>query len=160
VVIAGVIYPLSERLFPGAPYAPGLSSSTEAQRSKGRWKLDKCLSGACCDPRLAHSPVVERVADDRWLSHHRSDTVYIARLRQGLPDAKHANEHEPFQERWAEPGVGRRWVKGDERMSGCQAVVKGWVVVRTCTLRWTLDNNTDRWNVGNKCVAVSSWVVP
>jgi sugar/nucleoside kinase (ribokinase family) len=44
--IAGMIYALSRRLLPGAPYAPGLSSSgaAEAQRSEGgRWKLDECL---------------------------------------------------------------------------------------------------------------------
>jgi hypothetical protein len=45
-------------------------------------------------------------------------------------------------------------------MSGWQAVVKGRAVVLTCTLRWTLDNNTGRWNVGNKCAAVSSWEMP
>ncbi|KAH9985943.1 hypothetical protein BJV77DRAFT_1061873 [Russula vinacea] len=44
--IAGMIFALSRRLLPGAPYAPGLSSSgaAEAQRSEGgRWKLDECL---------------------------------------------------------------------------------------------------------------------
>ena len=42
--IAGMIYVLSRRLLPGAPYAPGLSASTEAQRSEGGWwKLDECL---------------------------------------------------------------------------------------------------------------------
>jgi FtsZ-interacting cell division protein ZipA len=42
--IAGMIYALSRRLLPGAPYAPGLSGATEAQRSEqGRWKLDECL---------------------------------------------------------------------------------------------------------------------
>ena len=42
--IAGMIYALSRRLLPGAPYAPGLSGSTEAQRSEGGWwKLDECL---------------------------------------------------------------------------------------------------------------------
>ena len=44
--IAGMIYALSRRLMPGAPYAPGQSGSgaAEAQRSEGgRWKLDECL---------------------------------------------------------------------------------------------------------------------
>jgi len=44
--IAGMIYALSKRLMPGAPYAPGQSSSgaAEASRSEGgRWKLDECL---------------------------------------------------------------------------------------------------------------------
>jgi hypothetical protein len=44
--IAGMIYALSKRLLPGAPYAPGLSGSgaAEASRSEGgRWKLDECL---------------------------------------------------------------------------------------------------------------------
>jgi len=42
--IAGMIYALSRRLLPGAPYAPGLSGAAEAQRSEGgRWKLDECL---------------------------------------------------------------------------------------------------------------------
>ena len=44
--IAGMIYALSKRLLPGAPYAPGQSGSgvTEALRSEGgRWKLDECL---------------------------------------------------------------------------------------------------------------------
>jgi hypothetical protein len=46
--IAGMIYALSRRLLPGAPYAPGLSGSTEAQRSEGgRWKLDECLRYVC-----------------------------------------------------------------------------------------------------------------
>ncbi|KAH8977028.1 hypothetical protein EDB86DRAFT_3010843 [Lactarius hatsudake] len=42
--IAGMIYALSRRVLPGAPYVPGLASSTEAQRTEGgRWKLDECL---------------------------------------------------------------------------------------------------------------------
>ncbi|KAH9955682.1 hypothetical protein BC827DRAFT_1083854, partial [Russula dissimulans] len=42
--IAGMIYALSRRLLPGAPYAPGLAGAAEAQRSEGgRWKLDECL---------------------------------------------------------------------------------------------------------------------
>lgn len=44
--IAGMIYALSKRLLPGAPYAPGQSGSgaAEASRSEdGRWKLDECL---------------------------------------------------------------------------------------------------------------------
>jgi hypothetical protein len=42
--IAGMIYALSRRLLPGAPYAPGLSGSTEVQRSEGgRWKPDEYL---------------------------------------------------------------------------------------------------------------------
>ena len=44
--IAGMIYALSWRLLPGAPYTAGLSGSTEALRSEGgRWKLDECLRG-------------------------------------------------------------------------------------------------------------------
>lgn len=42
--IAGMIYALSRRMLPGAPYAPGQSGATEALRSEdGRWKLDECL---------------------------------------------------------------------------------------------------------------------
>ncbi|KAH9010219.1 hypothetical protein EDB84DRAFT_1570699 [Lactarius hengduanensis] len=42
--IAGMIYALSRRVLPGAPYVPGLAGSTEAQRTEGgRWKLDECL---------------------------------------------------------------------------------------------------------------------
>jgi len=44
--IAGMIYALSKRLLPGAPYQPGQSGSgaAEASRSEGgRWKLDECL---------------------------------------------------------------------------------------------------------------------
>ena len=44
--IAGMIYALSKRLLPGAPYAPGQSGSgaADALRSEGgRWKLDECL---------------------------------------------------------------------------------------------------------------------
>ena len=42
--IAGMIYALSRRLLPGAPYVPGLAVATEAQRTEGgRWKLDECL---------------------------------------------------------------------------------------------------------------------
>jgi len=43
--IAGMIYALSRRLLPGAPYAPGQSGATEAQQRSegGRWKLDECL---------------------------------------------------------------------------------------------------------------------
>jgi hypothetical protein len=53
-VIAGMIYALSRRLLPGAPYAPGLSGSTEAQRSEGgRWKLDECLRCVLRSSRLA-----------------------------------------------------------------------------------------------------------
>ena len=42
--IAGMIYALSRRLLPGAPYVPGLAVATEPQRTEGgRWKLDECL---------------------------------------------------------------------------------------------------------------------
>ncbi len=42
--IAGMIYALSRRLLPGAPYSPGLAGVTDAQRTEGgRWKLDECL---------------------------------------------------------------------------------------------------------------------
>jgi len=42
--IAGMIYALSRRVLPGAPYAPGLAGATEGQRIEGgRWKLDECL---------------------------------------------------------------------------------------------------------------------
>ena len=52
--IAGMIYALSQRLLPGAPYAPGLSVSTEAQRSEGgRWKLGECLRCVLRSSRLA-----------------------------------------------------------------------------------------------------------
>ena len=55
--IAGMIYALSRRLLPGAPYAPGMSSSTEAQRSEGgRWKLDECLRCVPRSSRLASPP--------------------------------------------------------------------------------------------------------
>ncbi|KAH8981407.1 hypothetical protein EDB92DRAFT_1953174 [Lactarius akahatsu] len=41
---AGMVYALSCRVLPGAPYVPGLAGSTEAQRTEGgRWKLDECL---------------------------------------------------------------------------------------------------------------------
>jgi hypothetical protein len=45
--ITGMIYALSKRLLPGAPYAPGQSGSgaAEASRSEGgRWKLGECLT--------------------------------------------------------------------------------------------------------------------
>ena len=46
--IAGMIYALSRRLMPGAPYVPGLAGVTEPQRTEGgRWKLDECLRCAC-----------------------------------------------------------------------------------------------------------------
>ena len=56
---------------------PGLSGSTEAQRSEGgRWKLDKCLR---CVPRsstgLFPSWWLSELSDDCWLSHLRPDTV-------------------------------------------------------------------------------------
>jgi len=55
--IAGMIYALSRRLLPGAPYAPGMSSSTDAQRSEGgRWKLDECLRCVPRSSRLAPPP--------------------------------------------------------------------------------------------------------
>ena len=42
--IAGMIYALSRRLMPGAPYVPGMMGVTEPQRPEGgRWKLDECL---------------------------------------------------------------------------------------------------------------------
>ena len=42
--VAGMVYALSRRLVPGAPYAPGLSShSPPNAQDGGRWKLDECL---------------------------------------------------------------------------------------------------------------------
>ncbi|KAI9439013.1 hypothetical protein H4582DRAFT_1813774 [Lactarius indigo] len=42
--VAGMIYALSRRVLPGAPYVPGMASATEVQRMEGgRWKLDECL---------------------------------------------------------------------------------------------------------------------
>ena len=53
----GMIYALNRRLLPGAPYAPGLSGSTEAQQRSegGRWKLDECLRCVPRSLRLASS---------------------------------------------------------------------------------------------------------
>jgi hypothetical protein len=51
--VAGMIYALSRRLLPGAPYAPGLAGVTDVHRSEGgRWKLDECLRCACRGPNL------------------------------------------------------------------------------------------------------------
>jgi len=39
-----MIYALSRRLLPGAPYVPGMAGVTEPQRTEGgRWKLDEYL---------------------------------------------------------------------------------------------------------------------
>ena len=51
--IAGMIYALSRRLLPGAPYIPGMAGVTEPQRTEGgRWKLDECLRCACSSHQL------------------------------------------------------------------------------------------------------------
>ena len=51
--IAGMIYALSRRLLPGAPYIPGMAGVTEPQRTEGgRWKLDECLRCACSSHHL------------------------------------------------------------------------------------------------------------
>ena len=55
--IAGMIYALSRRLLPGAPYIPGMAGVTEPQRIEGgQWKLDECLRGACSSPQLYSGP--------------------------------------------------------------------------------------------------------
>lgn len=44
--IAGMIYALTRRLMPGAPYAPaagGMSAQQAAESERGRWRLDECL---------------------------------------------------------------------------------------------------------------------
>ncbi|KAI0052815.1 hypothetical protein FA95DRAFT_1553093 [Auriscalpium vulgare] len=44
--VAGMIYALSRRLLPGAPYSPGLSSTDGAPATAaegGKWRLDECL---------------------------------------------------------------------------------------------------------------------
>ncbi|KAI0264940.1 hypothetical protein BC834DRAFT_843870 [Gloeopeniophorella convolvens] len=49
--VAGMIYALSRRLLPGAPYAPGLAGAADAPsggssgggEASGRWRLDECL---------------------------------------------------------------------------------------------------------------------
>ncbi|VDB87103.1 unnamed protein product [Peniophora sp. CBMAI 1063] len=42
--VAGMMYALSRRLVPGAPYAPGLAShSPPNSQDGGRWRLDECL---------------------------------------------------------------------------------------------------------------------
>ncbi|KAJ7066980.1 hypothetical protein C8F01DRAFT_1208267 [Mycena amicta] len=44
--VAGMIYALSRRILPGAPYTPsaaGEDASTAHEADKGRWRLDECL---------------------------------------------------------------------------------------------------------------------
>ncbi|TFY64950.1 hypothetical protein EVG20_g5769 [Dentipellis fragilis] len=40
--VAGMIYALSRRLLPGAPYSPGLAG-VERTEDDRRWRLDECL---------------------------------------------------------------------------------------------------------------------
>ncbi|KAI0067413.1 hypothetical protein BV25DRAFT_1795548 [Artomyces pyxidatus] len=41
--VAGMIYALSRRLLPGAPYTPGMANSAVAGGDGGKWRLDECL---------------------------------------------------------------------------------------------------------------------
>ncbi|CAK5268424.1 unnamed protein product [Mycena citricolor] len=42
--VAGMIYALSRRILPGAPYTPGDTSVSQShENDKGRWRLDECL---------------------------------------------------------------------------------------------------------------------
>ncbi|KAH9012336.1 hypothetical protein EDB85DRAFT_2135765 [Lactarius pseudohatsudake] len=71
-LIAGMVYALSRRVLPGAPYVPGLAGSTEAQRTEGgQWKLDECwrfateLAG-CRARRRAWDGLGEEMARAGW----------------------------------------------------------------------------------------------
>ncbi len=72
--IAGMIYALSRRLLPGAPYAPGLSGATEAQQRSegGRWKLDECLR--CV---LRAGPGLLDVTKQLKLTAHADALLYV-----------------------------------------------------------------------------------
>ncbi|QRV95657.1 PfkB family carbohydrate kinase [Ceratobasidium sp. AG-Ba] len=41
--VAGMIFALSRRLVPGAPYSPGLQDVPGPDAEKGRWRLEECL---------------------------------------------------------------------------------------------------------------------
>ncbi|KAJ1303887.1 hypothetical protein OPQ81_008299 [Rhizoctonia solani] len=41
--VAGMIFALSRRLLPGAPYSPGLQNMPGPDAEKGRWRLEECL---------------------------------------------------------------------------------------------------------------------
>ncbi|CUA69331.1 hypothetical protein RSOLAG22IIIB_08452 [Rhizoctonia solani] len=41
--VAGMIFALSRRLLPGAPYSPGLQHLPGPDAEKGRWRLEECL---------------------------------------------------------------------------------------------------------------------
>ncbi|CAE6513560.1 unnamed protein product [Rhizoctonia solani] len=41
--VAGMIFALSRRLLPGAPYSPGLQNLPGPDAEKGRWRLEECL---------------------------------------------------------------------------------------------------------------------
>ncbi|KAG9097416.1 hypothetical protein FRC06_007580 [Ceratobasidium sp. 370] len=41
--VAGMIFALSRRLVPGAPYSPGLQDLPGPDAEKGRWRLEECL---------------------------------------------------------------------------------------------------------------------
>ncbi|KAG8735120.1 hypothetical protein FRC11_003432 [Ceratobasidium sp. 423] len=41
--VAGMIFALSRRLLPGAPYSPGMQHLPGPDAEKGRWRLEECL---------------------------------------------------------------------------------------------------------------------
>lgn len=41
--VAGMIFALSRRLLPGAPYSPGMQALPGPDAEKGRWRLEECL---------------------------------------------------------------------------------------------------------------------
>ena len=52
--IAGMIFALSRRIFPGLPYTPSWSGEdTSGASSEGRWKLDECLRYVCLGLNIA-----------------------------------------------------------------------------------------------------------
>jgi hypothetical protein len=103
--ITGMIYALSKRLLPGAPYAHGPSGSgaAEASRSEGRrWKLGECLTRRLAGGAL--SPLIfPALPSDLWsrgtvlsmvcralgrvpdLLRARRACLHTSRLGQGVP---------------------------------------------------------------------------
>ena len=54
---AGMMFALSRRLVPGAPYTPAAGASREGaeadrDRDRGRWRLEECLRCVCLFPSL------------------------------------------------------------------------------------------------------------
>ncbi|KAI0250493.1 hypothetical protein BJV78DRAFT_563539 [Lactifluus subvellereus] len=91
--VAGMIYTLSRRLLPSAPYTPGLAGMVEAQQSEGgQWRLDGCLRCMC-------------VKGCSSLNGSLMDTCGIPCSRWNLLGARHVSARGMrWTRRWLEQG--------------------------------------------------------